>query len=238
MRVLGIQMTAKSTGGQSFTFTGDGRSKQVMGACLRDYTTGTTIFEPCGSGSSFLFIEAGWVVLSKSLPSGARVVTDFALRGDILSTATMRLAQETARAASPTTLYEFREHLSGGGLDLSPQLSKTFVLEMMKRHARLTERMANIGGREALERTVHLFFELSIRANSGARAEIDRFECPLRQSDLGEAVGVSTVHMNRILKDLRERGLLSFRNGTVEFLNRNKLLALVEFDSSYLHADL
>jgi CRP-like cAMP-binding protein len=55
----------------------------------------------------------------------------------------------------------------------------------------------------------------------------------LTQADIGDAVGLSTVHINRVLRDLREAGLLSFRNGVVAFLDRQRLMELVDFDESY-----
>lgn len=215
------------------------RANELARACLRHYPAGSTIFEPGDKDSSIHFVNTGWAICAKMLPNGTRIVTDFALRGDLISTTSSALAQETIQALSAVSLYVFPGRLLGRGPDLSPQFAKIIMMEMIKRLARLSERIANIGRRDGLERTAHLFLELAIRASEGARGDFDGFVCPLKQSDIGDAVGLSTVHVNRVLKDMRTNGLLSFRNGIVEFLDRKKLIDLVGFDPGYLagHVD-
>ena len=210
------------------------RADDLVGSSLRYFPAGATIFEPGHDDSSVLFVNSGWAICARILQNGTRIVTEFALRGDLISTTTCDLAQETVQAVSPLSLYELPGRLLARGLDLSPQLSKIIVTEMIKRQARMSERIANIGRRDALERTGHLLLELAIRASENTRRDFDGFVCPLKQSDIGDAVGLSTVHINRVLKDMRMSGLVSFRNGIVEFLNRRKLMDLVDFDPSYL----
>lgn len=209
-------------------------ANELAGPYLRQYPAGATIFEPGDKESSILFINTGWAICAKILPNGTRIVTEFALRGDLISTTSSALAQETIRALSPVSLYEFPSRIFGRGSDLTPQFAKIVITEMIKRLARLSERIANIGRRDGLERTGHLLLELAARASENARADFDGFVCPLKQSDIGDAVGLSTVHINRVLKDMRTSGLLSFRNGVVEFLDRRRLIDLVDFDPGYL----
>lgn len=211
----------------------------LAGACLRHYPPGSTIFEPGDRDSSILFINTGWAICGRILPNGTRIVTDFALRGDLVSTTSSALAQETIQALSAVSLYVFPGRLLGPGSDISPQFARIITMELIKRLARLSERIANIGRRDGLERTAHLLLELGVRATEGAAGGFDGFVCPLKQSDIGDAVGLSTVHVNRVLKDMRTNGLVSFRNGIVEFLDRRKLSDLVGFDPGYLavHVD-
>lgn len=60
------------------------------------------------------------------------------------------------------------------------------------------------------------------------------FECPLNQYDLADALRLSAVHVNRMLRDLRELGFLEFRHGSVQFLNREGLEHFAGFDPGYL----
>ncbi|PZU89483.1 MAG: Crp/Fnr family transcriptional regulator [Shinella sp.] len=219
---------------QAVTFQYSKHGPKLSGAFLRSFPAGATIFEPDNDSSRILFIKSGWVISSKNLSNGTRIVTEFALGGDMLSSVSAALAQESVQAVSPVTGYEFVGQLSGKGPDVSSQLSLIIIIEMMKRQARMAERLANIGRRDALERTGHLLLELATRSGTSTRPGFDGFECPLKQSDIGDAVGLSTVHINRVLKDMRVNGLVSFRNGIVEFLNRKKLQELIEFDASYL----
>jgi CRP-like cAMP-binding protein len=168
------------------------------------------------------------------MSNGTRIVTDFSLHGDVLSSASAAMSQETVQAISHVKCYEFVGQLSGRGSEGASQLPLIMTIEMMKRHTRIVERLASIGRRDAFGRTGHLLLELAVRAGNSARPDLDGFECPLKQSEIGDALGLSTVHVNRVLKDMRLGGLLSFRNGIVEFLNRRKLAELVDFDPSYL----
>ncbi len=203
-------------------------------ATLRGYAAGSTIFDSDCQLSRVLFIERGWIISSKTMSNGTRIVTDFFLHGDVLSSASTTMSHETVHAVSDVSCYEFQGQMSASGGDGASQLPLILTVELMKRHARIAERLASIGRRDAFGRTGHLLLELAVRAGNSSRPGLDGFECPLKQSEIGDALGLSTVHVNRVLKEMRLSGLLSFRNGIVEFLNRRKLMDLVDFDPSYL----
>jgi CRP-like cAMP-binding protein len=203
-------------------------------AGVRHQPAGTTLFDNEGSASRVLFIERGWIIASKTMSNGTRIVTDFFLRGDVLSSVSTAMSHETIETVSDVSYYELQGQMSGVSGDGTSQLPLIMTIDLMKRHARIAERLASIGRRDAFERTGHLLLELAIRAGNSSRPELDGFECPLKQAEIGDALGLSTVHVNRVLKEMRLGGLLSFRNGIVEFLNRRKLMDLVDFDPSYL----
>ncbi|WP_306286341.1 helix-turn-helix domain-containing protein [Sphingomonas sp. Ant20] len=64
----------------------------------------------------------------------------------------------------------------------------------------------------------------------------DSFVLPLTQVDIGEATGLTNVHVNRVLRTLRERGLLKFNNRRAVILDRNGLASLGNFDAQFLYA--
>ena len=213
-----------------------GQRFTLSGGCYRAYDDGDIIFDPEAKKAALLILVSGWAVSCKSLPNGTRVVLEFVLPGDIIWTPSVAIARETIEAISDTQFYELTNTSLARYLDSSG--GRDIVLtEMMRCHARMSERLANLGRRDALARTGHLLLELASRIGPDRRRPgLDGFQCPLTQSDIGDAVGLSTVHINRVLKDLRVNGLVSFRNGIVEFLNRRKLEELVEFDDSYFAA--
>lgn len=207
---------------------------RLLRATLRQYPAGTTLFDNPGARSRVLLIERGWIIASKMMSNGTRIVTDFFLHGDVLSSASTAISQEAVETVGEVTCYEFAEQINA---QHGSQLPLILTVELMKRNARITERLASVGRRDAFERTAHLLLELDMRASHSSRPDLDGFECPLRQSEIGDALGLSTVHVNRVLKEMRLGGLLSFRNGVVEFFNRRKLMELVDFDPSYLRSD-
>ncbi|UVC07729.1 Crp/Fnr family transcriptional regulator [Rhizobium sp. TH2] len=205
----------------------------AKGAVTRRFAERTTMFEHGDVVGHALYIKSGWAMTCKVLPSGTRIVTDFLLHGDMISMTAAEMGQEVLLALTDVVCCEIHDpltHSSSGGA----QLAHVLYMESLKRQARMSERLANMGGRDGLERTGHLLLELAERARHLAKPGFDGFICPLRQADIGDAVGLSTVHANRVLKEMRLKGLVWFRNGIVEFLNRQRLIDIVGFEPAYL----
>ena len=98
----------------------------------------------------------------------------------------------------------------------------------------VVEHLVNIGRRSALVRTAHLLLELGLRLQLVGLGSEGGFACPLNQYLLADALGLTAIHMNRVLRQLRERGLVTFREGRVEFHDLAGLRNLAEYHSGYL----
>ena len=98
----------------------------------------------------------------------------------------------------------------------------------------VVEHLVGIGRRDALERTAHFLLELSARLTLVGRGTRAGFACPLTQYHLADALGLSAVHINRVLRELREQGLLTFQKGQVTIHDFDRLVDLAEFDRGYL----
>ena len=84
-------------------------------------------------------------------------------------------------------------------------------------------------------RVAHFFCELNARLEMVELAADGQFSLPATQADVAEACGITGVHVNRVLRAMRERGLLRFRSGEVRILDLARLTALAEFDPAYLY---
>ena len=93
----------------------------------------------------------------------------------------------------------------------------------------------NVGAREGLSRMAHLFCELMLRMETLGRARDGSCALPLTQEDLAEATGLSSVHLNRIIQDLRQRELISFTRGQLTVHDWDALVELADFRADYLH---
>jgi CRP-like cAMP-binding protein len=93
----------------------------------------------------------------------------------------------------------------------------------------------NVGMREGLSRTAHLFCELMLRMETLGRAKDGSCALPLTQEDLGQATGLSSVHVNRMLQELRKRELISFTRGQLTIHDWDGLVELADFRTDYLH---
>jgi CRP-like cAMP-binding protein len=97
------------------------------------------------------------------------------------------------------------------------------------------EWILNIGQRSGPARLAHLFIELFTRLKVIQRTRENTFGLPLTQAQLGEAIGMSAVHVNRIVQQFRRDGLLEFSHGVVHILDEEALKELAGFESLYLH---
>ena len=98
----------------------------------------------------------------------------------------------------------------------------------------VAEHLVGMQRRSAAERLAHFLLELSARLSLVGQGTKDGYACPLTQYLLADALGLSAVHVNRVLRELREANLVDFHNGRVNFLDFNALVTLADFDDGYL----
>ncbi len=181
-------------------------------------------------------LAKGWVCSYKILPGGTRQVVDFQIPGDFLGLRSM-LFRTADHNVEPVTRVEASEVLASDLFDAfsrNPRLATAVLWAASRDEAMVVEHLVDLGRRDALQRTAHFLLELGARlmlVGLGTRAG---YACPLSQYLLADALGLSAVHVNRVLRQLREDGLLTFRDGKVIFDNFDGLVELAEFDLSYL----
>lgn len=93
------------------------------------------------------------------------------------------------------------------------------------------------GQRSALERLAHLLCEVFTRLEVGGLNDGQAFLLPLTQAELGDTLGISLVHANRVVGELRARGIVRWRGEQVEILDWPALRDLAEFDPAYLELE-
>ncbi len=121
-----------------------------------------------------------------------------------------------------------------GAFQTCPRLATAVLWSASSDEAIVVERLVSLGRRDAAERVAHLFLELGARLKLVGLADGNSFECPLSQYLLADALGLSAIHINRVLRQLREDGLLTFRDGIVTFDDLDQLVELSGFERSYL----
>jgi CRP-like cAMP-binding protein len=95
----------------------------------------------------------------------------------------------------------------------------------------------NIGQRSAYERLGHLLVELYLRLQTVGRARDGRCDFPLTQNDLADATGLTAVHVNRTLQELRGDGLIELERKQLHILDLDRLMDVSMFNPNYLHLD-
>lgn len=135
-----------------------------------------------------------------------------------------------SRVASVPHSY-LREIMRG-----SHELTQAFWRETLVHAAIYREWVDNLGSRQALGRVAHLICEIAARLEFVGLAESGRCHLPLTQQNLADACGLSTVHVNRTIQELRREGLIEWQNHTMQILRWTELEDLAEFSADYLHA--
>jgi len=118
-----------------------------------------------------------------------------------------------------------------------PHLTRVFWFSTNVDAAITRELALSLGQRSAIARMAHLFCELYVRLDVVGRTKGNRYEFPLTQRELSECLGLTVVHVNRTLQELRRKGLVEFENRHLTILDRLGLEGIAEFDPNYLYLE-
>jgi CRP-like cAMP-binding protein len=91
-----------------------------------------------------------------------------------------------------------------------------------------------LGRRDAIARAAHLLCELHARLDDVGLVEDGQFDLPLTQADAGDVLGISTVHVNRVIQELRARNVVTWDRRRIQIKDWDALAAMAEFDATYL----
>ena len=175
----------------------------------------------------------GWVYLYQMLEDGRRQILDFALPGAFLGFQP-ELSAPAAHSAHCLTDISVCVFPRGTLLELfraHPELALRMAWITARDGALAREHLTNVGRRSARERVAHLLLELFYRVRRGsAPAGENAVELPLTQEHIADALGLTTVHVNRTLRALREAGLMAMRGGMLRILDPGALAELAGFD--------
>ena len=189
--------------------------------------------------STSLMLLDGWMARSKDLPSGERQVTELHVAGDFADLhayALKRLDHDVVTLTDCTVAVVPHARLA----DITqryPRLGRIYWFSTNVDAAIHRELALSLGQRSAISRMANLFCELHARLELIGRVSGNSYELPLTQRELSECLGLTVVHANRTLQELRRRGLVEFENRKMRILDRAGLEGVAEFDASYLYLD-
>lgn len=182
-------------------------------------------------------VLSGWACRYKLLPDGSRQIVALLVPGDFCDLHA-NVLDEMDHAIGTLTecmIITIPREKMECLITASPALTHAFWRAQLVDEAVLRTWIVNIGRRDSLERIAHLMLELYVRLRNIGLTEDHEFEMPLTQTVLADALGLTPVHVNRILKSLRERGEMKVGAGTLKILNIDVLVEIAGFDANYLH---
>lgn len=187
-------------------------------------------------GPVFVMLS-GWACRYKMLPEGGRQIMAFMMPGDFCD---MHIAVLDEMDHSIATLTEAHVALIGRDdmeelIALSPSITRAFWRTQIVDESVLRAWIVSMGRRNAIERVAHLLCELFVRATNIGMSMDEDFELPFTQVTLADALGLTPVHVNRVLRSLKDQRAISLTRGKLSITNTQKLANIAGFDENYLH---
>lgn len=196
------------------------------------------IYEGQAHASAYILAK-GWACSYKIQRNGERQIVDIQIPGDFLGLRSI-LFRTSDHSTDAITQIEASEVLAADILDAfgnAPRLATAVLWAASRDEAMVVEHLVNLGRRSADEGMAHFLLELSARLSLVGLGDRTGFDCPLTQYHLADTLGLSAVHVNRVLRQLREAGLVTFQKGRVTFDDFEGLSELAGFDTAYLDQD-
>ncbi len=183
-----------------------------------------------------LMVE-GFACRYKLTPEGRRQIMSFHIPGDIpdLQSLHLTVMDHSLGTLTPSKVA-FIPHQSMRDLThRCPRIADIFWRDTLIDGAVFREWIVGIGRRSAYTRIAHLLCEILVRFKSIGLADGYSYELPITQAEVGDALGLSTVHVNRVLQELRRDGLIVLRGRLLSTPDWEGLKQAGEFDPTYLH---
>lgn len=214
----------------------DLRTLDDLVVSVRDVEARTDLIQEGDKPSDVYLVMEGFACRYKVLPGGKRHIMAYLVPGDFcdLHVFILNEMDHSLATLSPCRIVDIpRTRI----LELieRPAIARAFWVAALVDEATLREWLVNIGSRPAEERIAHLLCELHLRLKAVGLANGDRYELPLTQNDLADTMGMSGVHMNRVLQHLRADGLIELKGKNLVILDLERLKAFGGFNPNYLH---
>jgi CRP-like cAMP-binding protein len=206
-------------------------------ARTREHRTGTDLIREGDRPDDVFLLVEGWAYRYKILPDGSRQIIAYLIPGDLCDIHIFILKEmdhalgllSDARVAS-ISRAEMQQIL-----DEHPAIAQALFWSTLVDEAVLREWLVNMGQRDAYSRIAHLFCEMWLRMQQVDLASGNEFFLPLTQEQLGDTIGLTKVHVNRVIQRMRGEGLISLTDRTLTIHDAQRLREIAEFDPNYLH---
>jgi len=181
----------------------------------------------------------GWACRYKLLSQGKRQILLFQIPGDILDLQGLHIhTMDHSLATLTKAVVAFIPHESLRELMARhPGLATAFWRDTLIDAGIFREWLVSMGRRSAFEHVAHLFCELYLKLQAVGLAGNFRCPLPITQTDLADALGLTPVHINRVLKEMRGRTLITIRSNALVIEAWDELLRISEFDPAYLQRE-
>ena len=191
----------------------------------RHFRRGAVIAREGDPTRELFVVQKGWVQTSILLDNGGRQIMRIGLAGDLIGLTSLAYdeAPETVAALTDATLCPFDRERLAGLLGEHPRLSALlFALNVAERTA-LADRLASVGRTPARARVASLLCDIFMRLRLVEGPETATVQLPMTQEEIGDATGLTAVHVNRMIRGLVDDGIIERSNSVIRLLDEQRL---------------
>ena len=188
---------------------------------------------------SVFLLQEGMAVRYRNLPDGRRQIMTFLIPGDLCEPHMflLRTMDHSIGTITPVRIASLSREGLVKAFSTRPRISAALWWSSLQEEAMLRERIVALGRRDARGRVAYLMCELLWRYTAMGLAEHEAFRLPLTQVDIADVLGLTAVHVNRVLKKFREEALIAVQNRLLHLLDVVSLQEIAGFNMEYLHLD-
>lgn len=212
---------------------------RALVAEVREFPAKTTVIRAEQHLDTSTLLLDGWMCRYKDLCSGQRQITELHVAGDFvdLHSFTLKRLDHNIMTLTPCRIAVVPHQRLRVLSEQHPHLTRLYWLTTNIDAAGHREWELSLGRRPATARLAHLFCEMHVRLGLVGLTDGLRYALPLTQLDLAECTGLTPVHVNRMLKDLREQRIVEMRRGMVQIHDWERLVAVAEFNRAFLYLE-
>lgn len=206
-------------------------------ACPKAWPRSRDIIREGDRPGPVIVIMDGWACRYKVLPGGSRQIMAFLMPGDSCDLHAGLLAEmdHSIQTLTPATVATISREAMDAMIDASPRIARAMYVSQLVDEGTLRAWIVSMGRRNSRERVAHLMCELHLRAHNKGMGDKGDQAIPLSQATLADALGLTPVHVNRVLRDLREEGAMTLQRGSLRIADIGRLVRIAGFDENYLH---
>jgi CRP-like cAMP-binding protein len=188
-------------------------------------------------GCDYLLLVDGVACRQRVLSNGSVQILSFHLLGDILDLqmAHLDVMDHSLAAVTPCRVGVIPRVVLHDLMRQRPRVAAALWRDTLVDASIGREWLTGVGRRSAYQRIAHLLCELFVRFQAVGLAEADGFDLPLTQTQIGDALGLTAVHVNRVLQELRKHAIIASQGRFVQILDWRALQRAGDFDPAYLH---
>jgi CRP-like cAMP-binding protein len=182
-------------------------------------------------------VVEGFLCRFKQLPDGTRQIHSIHVPGDMpdLQSLHLKVMDHGLSALTPSKIALIPHEALRSLTHAQPRLADALWRDTLVDASIFREWIVNVGAREAYARIAHLICEIFLKLRAVGLTSGYTFHLPITQAELADATGLSTVHVNRSVMQLRGNGLITWEKGKCTIENWEDLKRDATFDPTYLH---